>query len=383
MPINFTASHRVRPSSSRSVIEVDVLIVGAGPAGAVCALNLAPFRRVLMIDRHAVPQPRIGEALPGTARRLLVDMRLWVDFMNDGHAPCYAYRSIWGGPEVIERDALRDPDGCGWHLDRARFETRLRAAAVARGTTMFAPARPVELDREAEGWRISLELGNRSLTAKTRLLVDAGGKSSQLLRKFGRRRRAESRLVCGWVAGADVALPRGLTHIEAEVEGWWYAAPLPGGGGVLSFHTDADLPAAHAARSAAGLLARAQHLIMLGEFAEPSRWHNLLSGFCAAHGGLVEASIGPDWVAVGDAALSFDPLSSQGLFNALFTGLAAAEAVDRSLSGDRKAFLTYAEELRNVRIVYERHLADWYGLEQRWPKSLFWSRRHARSENRL
>ena len=37
-------------------------------------------------------------------------------------------------------------------------------------------------------------------------------------------------------------------------------------------------------------------------------------------------------VHVGDAAISFDPLSSQGLITALYTGLRAGEAIDRALS---------------------------------------------------
>lgn len=359
------------------MIAVDALIVGAGPAGAVCALNLAPFRRVLMVDRRPVPLSRIGESLPGAARRLLVDMGIWEDFLGDGHAPCHAYRSIWGGPEPIERDTLRDPDGCGWHLDRVRFEMRLRAIAVARGAALLAPAQPVNLERKTEGWRVSLKLPNRLLTARARLLVDAGGKSSLLLRKFGRRRLAESRLICGWVACVDATLPRGLTQIEAEAEGWWYASPVPSGGGVLAFHTDADLPAARIARSTTALLARAKHLPMLGEFVAPSRWREPIGGFCAAHGGVVDEPVGPDWASVGDAALNYDPLSSQGLFNALYTGLAAAEAVDRNLSGDPKALLAYAEELRNVRMAYETHVAAWYDMEHRWPESLFWRRRQS------
>ncbi|MGA8810132.1 MAG: FAD-dependent oxidoreductase, partial [Thermoanaerobaculia bacterium] len=34
---------------------VDVLIVGAGPAGATAALNLAPLRSVAVVERSAAP----------------------------------------------------------------------------------------------------------------------------------------------------------------------------------------------------------------------------------------------------------------------------------------------------------------------------------------
>jgi len=357
-------------------MEVDALIVGAGPSGSVTALNLAPFHRVLMIDRQPAPWPRIGESLPGAARRLLVDMGLWEAFLGDDHAPCHVHRSLWGGSEPVERDALRDPDGFGWHLDRTRFETRLRDTATTRGVGLLAPARLLELGRDHAGWRVALDVDGRRLGVRTRSLIDATGRGCRLLRKIGQRWRAESRLVCTWVISTKAALPRGVTQVEAEPEGWWYAAPIPGGGGVLAFHTDTDLPAARSTRTVDQLLARAKGLRMLGEFAAPERWAASNAGFCAAHGGYLANPAGPSWIAVGDAAQSYDPLASRGLFNALYTGLAAAEAAGSALSGDARALSHYASELREVRAIYKDHLAAWYGLEQRWPDSTFWRRRH-------
>ena len=358
-------------------MKADAVIVGAGPAGATAALNLAPFHRVVMVDRREAPAPRIGESLPGAARWLLADMGLWEGFLADGHVPCHLHRSLWGSPELIDRDALRDPDGCSWHIDRARFEARLRATAIARGARLLAPARLERLEQDGSGWRVAVESSERRVTVVARLLIDARGRNSRLVNQFGARRRSDSRLVCAWMADAKAELPPGVIQIEAEEEGWWYAAPLPGGGGVLAFHTDADLPAAPRTRSVDGLLTRAKGLQLLGEFATPKRWTAPRAGFCAASGSYLEPAAGPGWIAVGDAAQSYDPLASQGLFNALYTGLAAAENADRALSGDEASLPSYTAQLRNIRAAYEHHLTAWYGLERRWQQSPFWRRRHS------
>jgi flavin-dependent dehydrogenase len=91
---------------------------------------------------------------------------------------------------------------------------------------------------------------------------------------------------------------------------------------------------------------------------------------------MLERPAGKGWLAVGDAALSFDPLSSQGLLNGLFTGLAAAEAANRYLRGAAHALTEYLQVIRGIRDAYQRHLALWYAAETRWPEAPFWQRRH-------
>jgi len=355
--------------------DVDVAIVGAGPAGACAALNLAPFWRVLLLDRTAVPHDRIGDSLPGAARRLLTDMGLWEGFCADPHLPAYARTSVWGDEVPAERDALADPDGHGWHLDRARFERRLRAVAAARGARVEAPARVVSLTRERDRWRLEMDLGGARATVRTQIIVDAAGRGSRLLSAFGARRRPNDRLICSWMRAHVPGFSNGRLHIEAEADGWWYAASLPHGETIVAFHTDADLPVARTVRSAKALRERASGFAALRELVADPAWSNAKTGFCAANGASLISPIGENWIAVGDAALAFDPLSAQGLFNALYTGLAAAETVERHFRGDAAAFAEYAKEIAAIRDAYERHVAAWYGHGTRWSAHPFWSRR--------
>lgn len=380
------------------VLRADVVVIGAGPAGAVAALNLAPFLRVLVVERGGEPVERIGENLPAAAGRLLRDMGLHASFVAQGHLPCRHQRSVWGGVEVHETDAIRNLDGPGWYLDRRRFDGWLREVAARRGAAIVddTTLRGIERHEAGEGgeafWRLDLLRGSRALKAEARFVIDASGRRAVLGRRLGGGREPRDRLVCGWVFGRDTLGDGGregdavdladedagdANELHAERAGWWYTSSLPDRGRVLAFYTDADLPEARGAHSREALLARvagvpalARHLAERGF--RPDGGH----GFCAAHTATQDAVGGPGWLAVGDAALAFDPLSSQGLFNALYTGLAGADAVHRRLVEDDPAGLDeYRRQIDDIRDAYLRNLLACYRLESRWPEQPFWQRR--------
>ena len=75
--------------------------------------------------------------------------------------------------------------------------------------------------------------------------------------------------------------------------------------------------------------------------------------------------------------MAIDPLSSMGVLGALRSGIDAAAAVRRCLSGDRHALAGYAETVRQRFSDYLGGRRETYSQERRWPASPFWKRRHA------
>jgi flavin-dependent dehydrogenase len=96
----------------------------------------------------------------------------------------------------------------------------------------------------------------------------------------------------------------------------------------------------------------------------------------AANSSRLDCVSGRSWLAVGDAAMAFDPLSSQGLTRALASGIRAGEALNGCFAGDPAAMCKYDIEANDVFREYSRLRAVYYGREQRWPQSVFWQRRH-------
>ena len=360
-------------------MEIDVFILGAGPAGCCAALHLAPFFRTLLIDRNDSPQPRAGESLPPAANKLLGDMGLLAEFREQGHLPYYGNRSRWGSEHLRETDFLRDPMGHGWHLDRQAFEIWLRKKAVERGAALLAPARLGHVKRDEDRrWRITVMQNKQRVEIQARLLIDAGGRTPLIARRLGAARIRLDDLVCGWVIGEMQTDDgeQGFSYIHSEPRGWWYTAPAPGGKRILAFHTRAGDSATAWMHSVKSLLEHAQSIPPLWKrvnfeiiHQNPVRWQH---GFTAANSAMTQPSAGHAWLTVGDAALSFDPLSSQGIFNALYTGLAASESAYRFLRGEISDFAEYQKQLNAIQVAYERHLHAWYRSEERWSEAEFW-----------
>jgi flavin-dependent dehydrogenase len=95
----------------------DVLIVGAGPAGASAArvLSLAGLH-VIMTDPIKKITYKIGESLPGAAMPLLRDIGLLPWFEMSFPKICYGNLSSWGNEHLVSFDFIRDPNGTSLHL---------------------------------------------------------------------------------------------------------------------------------------------------------------------------------------------------------------------------------------------------------------------------
>jgi flavin-dependent dehydrogenase len=250
----------------------------------------------------------------------------------------------------------------------------------------MATSRLNSIESDGQCWRAKVGTVEGVVDLIASVVIDAGGRASPVSRSLGARRKLGDKLVCSWVSGKARPIRRGagFTYVEAIEDGWWYSAPLPDNRRVVAFHTDSDLPVARSLADPRRLLQRASVSRELGAVLSESGFSAEQSGFAAAHSAILQPFAGPaagpaarpTWFAAGDAAFSFDPLSSQGLLNALFTGLAASEAADRYLSGANDAVAEYEQTVNQIFEIYRQNLRNWYSAEARWCDQPFWRRRH-------
>lgn len=322
---------------------------------------------------------KIGEALVPAVTPLLRDLGVWERFLAGGHLRSPGTAAAWGAPELSSVDFIFDPNGCGWHLDRLGFDLMLRRCAEEAGATVLEASRIRAVERRpGHGWTLRVERQRASeLSVRCRVLLDATGRSAALSRGLGaRRRRCESTLAVYALLRAAEEDHDARTLVEATPDGWWYTALVPGRRRVVAHLLDPGQAGRELRTDAALRRAMSSSRHLRPRLSSSSEAH-MLHGPCvaAAHSVRLEPAAGDGWVAVGDAALAFDPISSQGILNALFTGVAGARAAAGQLLGDQRPVDAYLLRLEEIWAAYRHNLRAHYRLEQRWPERPFWARR--------
>jgi 2-polyprenyl-6-methoxyphenol hydroxylase-like FAD-dependent oxidoreductase len=359
----------------------EAAIIGCGPAAYATAISLADCNfPVAILGRSKSTFPYVGETLEPSIVPWLRQLGVWNRFLADEHLPSRATISVWGEEErPHEYNPGFNPYSIGWHVDRQRFDAMLAAAAAARGVTTLLDMRLLTCSRSATGnWQLeALHRGER-FCLRSRFLIDATGRSSWLARRLGAQRLYFDRLI-GVVGDFDLAEtePSALV-LEATESGWWYSVALRNNRLVAVFMTDPILRP----RSAAGLSA-----FWDNELARTSLTRRRICRsrqrrrfyIATADSYVMNRVAGENWLAVGDAAMAWDPLASQGIKNALRSGVLAAQSIDRARAGQTIAFASYeATVALNFRYFQQGH-AYYYSQVRRWPDSVFWRTRRSRS----
>jgi flavin-dependent dehydrogenase len=335
---------------------------------------------VVLLERSEYKAMRYGEMLPPRARLPLCRLGVWEAFLGQGHAPSPATVSVWGEDTPHESHFICNPYGHGWHVDRRRLDEGLALAAEEAGACVRRGARVVSCrPRGAAAWSVEFTGPGGAERVQADFVVDATGRPSTLARAQGVPRVSHDRLVgivCAFSYASRTPQPDRRTLVEAVANGWWYSAQLPDARVVAAYLTDPDLLSTPKRRLGARyrrLLDDAPHtrtrLNNLGADAEVV--------VMSANSSTLERVTGGNWLAVGDAAMAVDPLSAQGIYRALESGIAAAEAIGSDAGEKAQALERYERRVRHAFDAYLRKRITYYRSETRWPQSVFWSRRHS------
>lgn len=362
-----------------------ILILGGGPAGSATAVALSRHgidAELILAFQDKARDP-IGETIPPAATPAMRELGLESLLDEKIHLPCPGSVSIWGSDKPGHNDFYIDPTGKGFHLDRARFDADLRRAAGQSGVRLESGWRLQKVEALSKKYRLWFSTPGKTMASvDADLVIDASGQAAAFARRLGVARNLFDEVIsiCAFIDEESGPPESAHTFIQTRDIGWWYGARLPGMRGIVALCTDRET-------------LRAQSL------ADPKHWRSALSRtewfneqmqrqlgvvipeparlfLKPAPSAILSNVIGQNWLAVGDAASSYDSMTSAGITKALLQAHQAGEAVaEWCKDGSGHALHDFQKQVFDDFNQYMRLHQQHYRRETRFAHSPFWRNR--------
>ena len=339
--------------------DTDVLVIGAGPAGAVAAheaKRAAPALDVVLLERDAVvgKPVRCAEGVGDAGLR---------EFADPIDAPWVARkitRVIFLAPDDTEvRVAERD---VGWILDRTRFDAFLAARAASDGVEVLVGTEAAGMHRLADGrWEVRLRGAQGDETMRARMVIGADGVEAMVGRWAGLDTRVPARDMesCAQyvLRGIDVDPDAIYLQFGHQIAPGGYAWIFPRAPGI--------------ANVGLGLVALKADGRNAQEYLDAWIARRYPGGERAGYtvGGVIthttiKRTYTDGVLVAGDAAHMINPLSGGGIVNAMKAGrLAGCAAAAAICAGDTGAQRLSAYHADWMRLLGDDHL-KYYRIKQ-------------------
>ncbi len=359
-----------------------IAIIGGGPAGAATALSLlnktdSSEFEIALYHRTGTKRWTVGETIPPAANTVLNELDIKHVLNDSAHIPCPGSISVWGDDKPMANDFLLDLDGPGYHLDREQFEKDLLTAAEKAGAQILPDHTFCKVNPLAEGFELGFRCPTEAKTINADFVVDATGQAAAFARRLPVARNVIDEVISVYTC---LPIPSGVklpdyTLLEATLGGWWYLSKVPRNRFILSFTTDKEHIAEHAINNTAGWRrAYAQTRWLQETLPEDSLEHADLF-LMPASSAILTVCVGERWLAAGDAACSYDSITSAGITRSLLQGKNAGEAIMEYFAAGEESLGRYQDAVFEE---FNRYvgLRDYlYRREERFGGEGFWRRR--------
>jgi flavin-dependent dehydrogenase len=352
---------------------VDVLIIGAGPAGSAAAALLASAGlSVCVVEKDNFPRFKIGESLLPAGNNILRRLGIW-DKMDDA-----GFMRKYGGEfvssdgssrvnNIFSNGLIKDMDYT-YQVERAKFDQLLVDNARDKGCTILQPCKVTDTEWVDGLWQVKLRSQQQEQTETSQLqarwLLDGSGRASY----YGKSKRLAKdhipypkRLaVYSHFSGVkrEPARERGGNIIITRLrDGWFWSIPLDKDKtsvGVVSSKHQADWEQREFTLENFfyGEVERSSYLTELMSQAKPIDEFRATGDYSHSFSDYAF----PRAMLIGDAASFIDPVFSSGVYLAMRSAELAADAIvkahqqNRSLSARECAGYTKTLK-RNVRVM--------------------------------
>jgi geranylgeranyl reductase family protein len=312
----------------------DVLIVGAGPAGCACAIQLAkalPQLQIALLEKGSFPRDKIcGDALsPDVVNQInMLSPTLAVKLRENGHAVFIKGLKIVGRKGNVFSYLFRGQKNMEMYVSaRINFDDLLFEHTKQFPNIFFRDNCKVH-DIQIHADKVSITSDKDDFEGK--IVIGADGAHSVVARKLGKIPMDKSyhiaalRVYYENVSGLDESLIE-LHYLKEVLPGYLWIFPLPNNSANVGLGMPSDMISdkkIHLKSLLADVLEKYPALKERFKHAKPLE---SVKGFGLPLGGKRNKISGEKFLLLGDAASLIDPFTGEGIGNAIRSGRIAAE----------------------------------------------------------
>jgi len=316
----------------------DVIVVGAGPAGASAAYFLAGAGvDVLLVDQEVFPREKVcGDGLASRALAVLERMGLG-DWLRGFPEPEVMLFSSPNGEAVRIQPERPEGFSYGRVIPRISLDEAVVERAAGAGARLLEGAKITSLEQWKDGLRLRGERNGQTLYLDAQLAIAADGGQASLTRHLGLIQRPPDLVAVRAYFEGDVG-PENRPEIHVErviMPGYDWIFPMGGGrvnvgtGTLVSTVKERSLSLAKVMRQFVANNPYARERLRLAEMVSPVQGHPLRTDLRGTR------PYGQRVLVAGEAAGLVNPLSGEGIAYALESGeMAATHARCALESGD-------------------------------------------------
>lgn len=359
-------------------MQTGVIIAGQGIAGLTlsCLLEQKGIEHRVLTRRGKANHFALGETLPPSALPLLKQAGLLEMFENTAVQKTNGYHSLWGTTKVRDENFyFHRPYQYGLKTDKQVVINHLVAKQAKH---IFTYDKNLSVQRDDKRIAVTVGQEGRAIDITGQLIVDATGRKRSVLGQLNIPTIEYDQLIA-----YSCHLPRvnhpALVHpvyTEAFEQGWGIVSALNEEQNVMTLFTNSRSGIDMQARQYEHWASLLAHTVNLKDFLAPA--YGMRVKGAQASSSRPQEMAGTNWLAIGDAALAFDPVSSHGITNAVYTAWKAADAIQACMKREPGALKEYDISLSAIFKQYLQTRQQVYRSERRWLQSPFWKAMQAK-----
>ena len=352
---------------------VDVLIVGAGPAGSVAAGFLRQQgRRVLVLEREQFPRFSIGESLLPQSMEYIQAAGMLQDVVEAGFQFKNGAAFAWNGKytDFDFRDKFSEGWGTTYQVQRATFDKVLADAAARMGAEIRFQHEVTAIDLDGDRPRVTArDADGNSYQVEARFVLDASGFGRVLPRLL--QLETPSNFPVRGAIFTHIAdnIPQGgpfdrqkirVTVHPTRSDVWFWTIPFSNGRCSLGVVAAQDFLAQYAGTETERLRAILAEEPGLSELLKDAGWDTparQIVGYSAN----VKSLWGKGFALLGNAGEFLDPVFSSGVTIAFKSAALATQCIAREFAGETVDWQAdYAVPLKSGVDTFRAFVDAWY-----------------------